>query len=419
MGLGKTFQAISAFSALDFKTALIICPSTVKLGWRDEFADVGVTDVGVIESGKTICGASIHVVNYDMVINGRIKPLHYFRPDVLILDEIHKLKAMDSSRTQEILGVDGWAHKAKYIWGLTGTPLPNRPVELFPILKTLYPKALGEYKTYEKYAYRYCGGHFDGHGLDAKGASHLDELAAQMSGFMLRRTQKEVLPELPQCITTIVRLERTAEYAALDQVELNILSRTTKESYINEKMSQLGDVALLCKATALAKLPQVIEHIQLRLETGEKVVVFVHHREIGDRIAEALPAYKPVFVRGGQTSDQRRSAVEAFQGHDSQLLVGNIVAAGTGLDGLQKVCHHIIFAEESWCPGDVTQAVCRLVRMGQEFMVTVEHLVGDGTIEDAMVQVRGRKSLGIGRVLTRPPTPDVLGLRRFPQSAGK
>ena len=403
MGLGKTLQAIAAFRVLKLKTALIVCPATVKLGWRDELVDAGYSNIHAIESGARFHCADIYVVNFDMVINGRLPiEMKDFCPDALILDEIHKLKTIDSARTLEILGKGGWAHRAKRVWGLSGTPVLNRPVELFPILKTLYPNGMGEYKTYEKFAQRYCGAFFDGHALNAKGSSNLDELAHQMSGFMLRRTQREVLPELPTYSLNIHRLEKTGEgYKELDKVEMDILSRTTKESFISEKMSQLGDLATLCKATALAKLPQVIEHIKSSLDTGERVVVFVHHREVGDALANALGEFKPVFVRGGQSSDQRRAAIEAFQ-KDSQVLIGNIVAAGTGLDGLQKVCRRIVFAEISWVPGEMAQCICRCVRMGQRYMTLVDYLVAENTIEEAKLQVIFRKEKAITRLMTQP-----------------
>ena len=400
MGLGKTLQSIAAFRASGFQTALIICPSTVKLGWRDELAECGLSSE-VIESGRAVTpGQRVYIVNYDMVINDRLPALDGFAPDVLILDEIHKLKTMDSARTLAILGKGGRAHRSRYIWGLSGTPVLNRPIELFPILKTLYPKGMGNYGTYEKFAQRYCGAFFDGHALNCKGNSNLGELAANLSGFMLRRTQQEVLPDLPSATERTIRLGRTAVYAELDSVEFGILSRTTKESYISEKCSQLGDLATLCKVTARVKLPQVIEHLKDSCEKG-KVVCFVHHREIGDEIAAACAELKPVFVRGGQSSDERRAAVTAFQG-ESQLLIGNIVAAGTGLDGLQFACHHVVFAEISWTPGEMSQAVARCVRMGQQFMTLVDYLVGEGTIEEAKLQVINRKEKVIEKIMERP-----------------
>src|SRR5208282_2657207 len=88
---------------------------------------------------------------------------------------------------------------------LTGTPIVNRPKELWPIIFSLCP-------TFEKdffaYAKKYCGAVHNGFGWDFNGASNLEDLQERLRAlFMVRRLKKDVLKELPPKRRQVLVLE--------------------------------------------------------------------------------------------------------------------------------------------------------------------------------------------------------------------
>ncbi len=196
MGLGKTRQAIIALrEAAPKGPYLIICPAAVKLTWQREILLVeSDATVRVIRNGQDWEGASTArwvVVNYDLL--GALEDqLLAHRWAGVVVDEAHSIKN-NSKRTAHVLRLLGVQASGKtpvqepeVVYLLTGTPMSNRPRELFNLLKAVrHPLA----RNFVWYAKRYCAAYNDGYGLDTRGASNLEELAQLVSGVMLRRTK--------------------------------------------------------------------------------------------------------------------------------------------------------------------------------------------------------------------------------------
>ena len=165
-----------------------------------------------------------------------------------------------------------------------------------------------------------------------------------------------------------------------------------------EDYAQLGDMARLLKVTGVAKVPAVSAFISDLLETENKVVIFARHRDVISGLAEALKTKNPVTYVGGMSDDQKKSVVAKFvRDSECRVFIGQIQAAGTGINGLQTVCHNVCFAELSWVPGEMSQAIDRCHRIGQSCSegvnVYMPHV--PGTLESAMLQVQ----LGKGKVI--------------------
>ena len=142
MGLGKTAQAIVAANELKANKILVICPASVKIHWMHEFRKW--TDkpyaLQIInkKSDKIYFNTRITIINYDLVISkGIYNQLIHQEFGVGICDEAHYLKNLTAKRTKAILGKKGILTHCFCKWMLTGTPILNRPIELFPILRTL------------------------------------------------------------------------------------------------------------------------------------------------------------------------------------------------------------------------------------------------------------------------------------------
>lgn len=399
-GLGKTIQALDAGAALGFTRWLIVCPASVRTQWKDEIYQFGR------RVGLHAHGAAHFIISYEEAVKMAKNP----GPDsfdVIVLDEAHYLKTPESQRTQAIFSNPmGLARRALYKWCLTGTPALNRPRELYPILKTLAKETIEPYDTFPKFAQRFCGAYFDGERIDTRGASHLDDLATRLSRFMLRRTKAEVLTELPSKIISKIPLELNAEeFSWIERAETEIMDRESYISSVMENFSALGDQAHLLHAVGIAKVRAVAAFVRDLLETEEKIVVFAHHREVISQLVQKFSGMgvRSVVYQGGMSDIAKASAVDTFVcDAETRVFIGNLEAAGTGLDGLQRVSASAVFAENSWVPGQMGQALDRLHRIGQAGnMVNGYITYAPRTIEGAVLATQDRKmnvleKLGLG-----------------------
>jgi SWI/SNF-related matrix-associated actin-dependent regulator 1 of chromatin subfamily A len=340
--------------------------------------------------------------------------------DLVVMDEAHLLKNHDAARTKCVIGnllkeKAGIVTRARKKIFVTGTPLPNRPVEMWPILAACSPETFGNYDLFTK---RYCDAHqeFVGGGkkkvLNVKGASNLEELQEKLrSTCMIRRSKSEVLAELPPKIRQIIELPVPPEVARLVDEELATfrskyedkldvvreelaLAEESKDEAAYraavEKLEYIQRVAFMEMSkvrhlVAVAKLPLCIEHVRNALESGNKIVLFAHHKDLIQKFIEEFGDEAVVLY--GETKEQDRDdAVVRFQTDPNvKLFIGGLLAAGLGLTLTASA--HAIFAEQSWVPWHVSQAEDRLHRIGQEEPVLVHHLVWNGSLDARMVQM--------------------------------
>jgi SWI/SNF-related matrix-associated actin-dependent regulator 1 of chromatin subfamily A len=411
-GTGKSRQAIEAINAFPtLRRILIVCPATVRIHWRRELEkwllrplSIGV--VGVDEVPDAILArVSVLVINYDRLVQDR-ELLESRVWGLAIYDEVHLLKTMEAKRSQVALKIQAVKRLA-----LSGTPLPNRPIELYGILAWLNP-ILWPPKDRFRFALRYCGAVQTHFGWDLSGASHLDELRKRLrSTVMLRRTKQEVLPFLPSKSRTIVELFPEAnlqelleeEWAAFRQFEA---TGATVESYSakvkslkSARLNAREHLARIRHKTALEKVPLCSEFITEALRTGsEKIIVFAHHRDVIAELDKRLGRFFPVRVVGGMTPLQKQKAIDQFQRDPGcRVFLGNIKAAGVGID--LSHCSHVAFVELDWVPGNVTQAEDRAWRIGIHTSVLVQHLVLAGSLDAIMARTLIAKQAVLSEVL--------------------
>ncbi len=396
MGLGKTAQAIIGFGMTTKFNTLIICPASVKYHWENEFKkwarDCRSDEYEIMEGRKHYLHASsnIVIVNYELLLSDHVfYQLKSRTWDVLICDEAHYLKKLTSKRSKRVLGKDGLVHNAEYKWMLTGTPIENRPVDIYPMLYVLAHKTLGQYSSYEAFVMRYCDGYVDYYTGEPmpNGASNELELAKKLKGFMLRRTLEKELPE------TSVQTISLAK-----NVKIEALEKEMPEGSYYQPMAELGALASLRQEISIAKLPQAIEYIKDILQTVNKLVVFAYHRNIIDGLEKALVKYNPVKFYGGMTAQKKEMLKNTFiHTEGCRVFIGQLQAAGTGLDGLQEVCHHMVFVEIDWLP--FKQCIGRLKRKGQKNKVIAQILVTKDSLEEQMLGSVKKKLKSINKIL--------------------
>lgn len=402
-GLGKTAQAITASS--DFKQILVVCPATLKHNWANEFRMWAphVRSIAVVEGSKFHIPQDINVciVNYDLLIKKNIiDQLHQIEWDVIICDEAHYLKNMTAKRTKAVLAKSGLIHKVKRGWFLTGTPMVNRPIDMYPLLSVCFKDALGNYSNYKSYGLHFCAGWDADWGFDVSGASNLDELREIVAPIMMRREKANVLHELPHKRYQMVALDLDNKSKKdVKKEENNLDPKTLKKIKLGEGL-QIGDLARLRSLTAEKKLPVCIEYIRDWLsQTDKKLVLFAHHKAVIKGLAEDLSNNYGLVVLDGETSPQERErVVEDFQTNpDVRIFIGNIKAAGVGIT--LTAASDVMFVETSYVPGDIQQAVDRCHRIGQEDSVLAQFLVAYGTIEETMLRTALDKLKNINQVI--------------------
>lgn len=427
MGLGKTIQAIGTVNAdASVKRVIVVCPASLKLNWKREIerwsmrAPLVLVGAGKppVSSWQQLFGAWANrqrevewlVINYDVI--GKWHALLLGAdPDVLVIDEAHYLKNPKAQRTGYVLGK--WHRDPKQViepiparrrLALTGTPIPNRPVEAWPLVHALAPET---FKSWKGFVMRYCAGSQDGYGWDVTGASNLGELQEKLRGsIMVRRLKADVLTELPpkrrqviefpcdsnEVSSEIEAYQRMQEQLATLRAAVELAKACESEEEYRAAVTALREGATaaftelskLRHATALAKVPAVIEHLRECLDQGMKVICFAHHLDVIAAIREAFPEVS-VEITGQTSIEDRQAAVDAFQKDEKiRLFVGNLRAAGVGLT--LTASSHVVFAELDWVPGNVTQAEDRAHRIGQRESVLVQHLVLEGSLDADMAR---------------------------------
>jgi SWI/SNF-related matrix-associated actin-dependent regulator 1 of chromatin subfamily A len=415
MGLGKTMQAIGIVNVdPSIKTVLVICKASLKLNWLREARLWLARDMRVaITNGIWPADADMVITNYEQVnkyrahIDSRVW-------DLLIIDECHMIKNPKAQRTHAILGSrDESGIKARRRVFLTGTPILNRPTELWTLVHALDPDGLG--RNWRYFHNRYCGPSAGFRGrIDYKGASHLDELQGRLrASIMVRRMKADVLKELPAKRRAVIALkpESQAEHNAIAEESRVVRESESRVAAMRAELERLSvdqagaayeqavrnlrqaeavaftETSRVRHEVALAKLPRVIEHVRDCLEESEsKIVVMCHHHDVVDGIAAELHEHGVLQADGRNSNEQRQAAVDAFQS-DSRMRVIVCGMQSMAEGHTLTASSHVVFAELDWTPGKLAQAEDRCHRIGQTDSVLVQHIVLDGSLDGRMAEL--------------------------------
>lgn len=391
MGLGKTIQAITLINTMGFKSVLIVCRASIKTNWERKLVEWMTTHLNIQVINKKTDRieplTQVVIINYDIVHHSYMfYQLKRIKFDLLICDEAHYLKNMETKRTQAILAKGALIHNCERSLMMTGTPVLNRPSELYPMLKVLAPTVIAPYSDYWSYARRYCDAWQDGFGFNDKGASNTAELNTKLRAhYMIRRTWNDVEVQLPKRRYEMVFIDQTADV----RKSLEVLSNAERRDFKHQKLNlDVGGLATLRRETAEKKVTACIDQVKEYVESSGKLIIFAYHHSVIERLKNELSDYQPVVLTGSTATGNRQSIVDEFiKNPKRQVFLGQIQAAGEGIDGLQLVCHNILFIETSWIPAEISQAIARLWRLGQERSVLVRFLIWANSVEEHMMRV--------------------------------
>ena len=392
-GLGKTIQVLAWASAhVDLRPLIVVCPSCAKLNWKDEVSRwLPNEKCSVLSSTRVdIPDDPILIINYD-ILHHWVDELVKVKPKIIAIDESHRIRNWRTSvkkKTPDKYGRKGnynlstdsvlrLSQDCPHVIAMTGTPIINRPMEIFTSLHLLRPQI---FPSRYEFGMRYADAKLDrwSGSLTFKGCANPEELNMLLhKTVMIRRLKEDVLKELPAKQNTVVHLSLSnrKEYLALESsFDINPLAKLTA----------------LRKTCAIGKVESAAEWIDDFLESGQKLVVFVHHRTVGEAIFNRYRD-KAVAYAGGMNEKIRWDSVQKFQTDPKcQLFVGSISACGVAIN--LTAASNVAVLEFPWTNAVLLQATDRCHRIGQKNAVNVWFLTASDTIDEDSVTILIGKS---------------------------
>ncbi len=318
----------------------------------------------------------------------------------IVVDEAHRFKNPDAKRTVALLGkgkkpglVDLFD---RHIY-MSGTPMPNRPIELFPILQKSAHDLI-DFMNYYQFGIRYCAGFkSDWAGWDFSGASNMEELAQRIQPFMLSMG-KELLdlpPKLQEVF--VMSTDLSPRLAAMDHdigsqyADTEDLIKTELAKSIGKSSGDGLHLMTYRRLLGVEKVKTAAEYIRSILdETDEAVIVSAFHKEVIAGLTEALNDWAPLVIDGSTSAETRQARVDEFQNNPKRrLVIGNYVAMGIGFN--MTKASRVLHVEYSWVPGDNDQTSDRAHRIGQTKTVLEQFMVYKDSLDKRVIEALLKK----------------------------
>lgn len=411
-GLGKTIQTIATLVAAnqngeDVFPVICVVPNSTKINWKREwerFSDqkamvltdrlktswhqyhkLGVCNVFIVnyESIKKYFVLKIPANKYDL--HGRVqkpKSTEIIMRDTvkmfksIVIDESHRCKSTTTLQTKLVLRLAmGKEHRIC----LTGTPVVNKPTDLFSQLGILGRlRDLGPYgQSFKAFQYRYCNG---------VGSSNLVELKEKLNSCFFRREKVDVAKDLPEKERQkmIVEIDNRKEYDhAQNSFKDWLINQGFSSGQINKKLrgEVLVQINALRKLAANGKMKAVVEHINETIDSGEKLIVFCNLKAVVAMLKNEFPF--AVTVTGDDDAVQKQSNIDKFQNDaNTKLIICNIRSAGVGIT--LTASSRVAFVELPWTFADCVQCEDRSHRIGQKDNVLCTYFLAENSIDEWM-----------------------------------
>ena len=418
MGTGKTIEALACIKTMNLKTGVIFTKKSCITQWCEAIKKwlPGATCFGYLNKQSQtlpkLSDVDFIVTNYEKLVGNYIrvgrqrKPvLNAFgeylcgrRHDILIADEAHMICSIDSARHILINKIP-----SRYRQGLTGTPIINKPDNLYGLLNWINPKLVGT--SYWKFVDAFCRvDDTNPFGRKILGLTRYEEnqevLHKLLETCSVRHTLEEVVKDLPPIVEYTVTLDMDAEQSK----RYKAIKKLIIEELPDNLPIQNGLVQTI-RLQQQASCPKILdskaqwgpkfEFVSDFLETDEnmRLVVFSPYALQCEHLKKYLEEknIECAIVTGKASSNIRAQMFSTFIKGKARVLIGTIGAIGTGVDGLQRVCKNIIFLDKSWSPEEMRQAVSRLYRIGQEHAVSSWYLECNRTIDKKVGRININK----------------------------
>lgn len=389
MGLGKTIQTIAFLLSNKDKKSIVITPTSLIYNWKNELEKFAPTlKVGLLHAAKSEREKILdNIDNYDVILTtyttykndiDKYKNINF---DYCIIDEAQNIKNPDAIITKAIKNVN-----AKVKFALTGTPIENNLMELWSIFDFIMPGYL-----YNKSKFK---------SIFVNNDKNIIELKNLIKPFILRRTKKEVITELPDKIEQKIIIDLEKEHKRAYKGYVNLITRKIKENNQDNitVFSYLTKLRQLCLSPELmvknyqgknSKLDVLINIIND--SSDEKILVFSQFTKvlevIGKRLNEENISYS--YLDGKTSAKDRVKLVEEFNTNNNKVFLISLKAGGTGLN--LTSANIVVHFDPWWNPAVEDQASDRAHRIGQKNVVNVIKLIAKGTAEERVINLQETK----------------------------
>ena len=397
--VGKTGAALLAVELLQIKNLLIVTTASGRAVWRRATREWIGREAEVVGVDKT--PRSIKIVSWDQIRQAKVYAALIGVPfDAAILDEDHRAKNPDTKTAQAIYGrfnkhgdrvAKGLATDIPRVWHLSGTPLPHDPGDTWCRLRSSAPDVLRAHDefpnviTYEAFRQRYCVirmkkiSNFNSIPV-VIGGRNLPELRARMSGWMLRRTQKDIgiRPSVQELMPLIVPPSQRREIVGDEAAILEAIENgTTKQ--LEMELGPLRRITGRLKAEAVV----IAAKEWLGDNPGEKLVLAYYHREVGDVLAEGLSEFGVCRVDGATAPEERDYQQTLFISDPLRRpFLAQIEAAGEAID--LSAAAELWFVESTFSPKSMKQMSHRISNVNQTKPTFVRVCYIENSIDEAI-----------------------------------
>ena len=376
--VGKTLPTAAA--ALENLPALIVCPAIAKTVWESAFArlapNVSVHVVNGKREASEVNSADVTIINYDVLQYGITNVDRY---NTLVLDECHRIKNPKAQRTKAAMLA---MKKIDYVYACSGTPIPNRPIELWPILH-----GLGIYRGgWFDFAARYAKMWSAPWGLDTSGASNLPELKALMLPHVLRRKKEDIFKDYKEPQVSLITFD-----LANDKREQSFDADALMAN--PNALLAFEGLAEIMREAGMRKVKAASEFIDDLLQSNEPVVVFAHHKDVVAELQKLLFVHNPVVIVGNTSKQNRYKALKYFQTGVTKLIIGNIQSMSEGVD--LSAADTIVFVECTWSTSALEQASSRVENINKSGIPPVIYILTIKASLDHTVLAKVLKKLNV------------------------
>lgn len=409
MGLGKTIQTATYMHEIKTFPAVIVTPASLKTQWQEELWKwYKITSV-ILEGRKAKIFPSYRkakavIINYE-ILKDWLPFLKSLKPKIVIMDEGHMISGINAARTKYCTQL---CRNVPRRLILTGSPILNRPWELYPMLHIIRPDI---WNSPFSFGMEYCQAENDGGDWKFKGAENLEKLHGMLrKHVMIRRTKAEVLPELPAKLRFVlpIEIENRAEYI---HAQSDLISWLSTYDVLRAQRAQRAErfvkFGYLKRLATKLKMKMVLNWLDNYLQsTDRKLVIGALHRQSWPHtisIIDERYGDKAVSIHGGVSRSKRDIAKDRFNNDPTcRIITLQIQAGGVGLN-LQGKGRDVAMIELPWAPGHVKQLIDRVHRIGTEDSVNVYFLIAKGTIEKRLCELIQDKQEMSDRILEGVP----------------
>ena len=394
-GLGKTIQTIAALEDENGPN-LVLCPNSLKFSWLEEIRKWKLNDFIQVIDGQQDDRISQWqqparwiIANYELLL----RDWEYIpkKWSVIVCDEATRISNPAAKTTKALKKLIAGKRIA-----LTGTPISNRPDDIWSIIDWLAPRYLG---SFYQFTDQYCMKEPRFNRI--VGYKNLKELGDRISRFMLRRTKEEVLKDMPPKIFEKIEFTLSEKERKLYEGLKNIIIEELKELTIDKntiniipvKMLRLKQAtnhpALISKQEKSSKLELLKDILKPVAESGEKTIIFTQFAEMAKILFSELNIYHPRMIIGEINAAARQKAVEEFTNNPESLVIIMTEAGAYGLN--LQAASYVVHYDLPWSVAKLQQREDRAHRIGQTKPVTVYSLIAKNTIDEYVAKVLHKK----------------------------